>query len=97
MPAHQDTQDGAVERAAWKKKPLCVKAAAAVLYHVYLAVGVALRWTSSPDFCHDVKFLAVVTGIVYLLALGYAGLALIERFDSVRHSICDTANRHRGL
>ncbi|KAL3219452.1 hypothetical protein MRX96_005752 [Rhipicephalus microplus] len=62
----------------WKN---LAKLAAAVLYHVYLAVGVALRWSSCSDFSHDVKFPVVMTEIVYSLGLVNAVAALMGRFD----------------
>ncbi|KAG0419040.1 hypothetical protein HPB47_004413, partial [Ixodes persulcatus] len=37
-----------------------------VAFHGYLAAGVLLTWHKAADYCHGVKFLAVVTLIVYL-------------------------------
>ncbi|XP_070387571.1 sodium/nucleoside cotransporter 1-like isoform X2 [Dermacentor albipictus] len=102
------TAASAEAKPAWTRRYLCLfaKLAAAALYHVYLAVGVRMRWASAPDYCHDVKFLVVLTGVVYLIGLGYAAAALVERLDSsktnsltrsIRHCIYDTVERHRWL
>lgn len=34
-------------------------------YNAYLAAGIVLTWRSAKDYCHDVKLLTVVTGVVY--------------------------------
>ncbi|KAL1468195.1 hypothetical protein MTO96_041637, partial [Rhipicephalus appendiculatus] len=80
--------------APWRR---LAKVAAGVLYHVYLAAGVVLRWSSSPDFCHGIKFLVVMTAIVYLLVLVNAAAALIGRFNtsSIRRSTSDAVERLR--
>ncbi|XP_064455235.1 sodium/nucleoside cotransporter 2-like [Ornithodoros turicata] len=43
-------------------------------YNCYLAAGIVLTWHKTKDYCHDVKFLTVVTCLVY----GYALLKLLE-------------------
>lgn len=69
------------EKAFWKRNlPFFLKVAIALLFHVYLATGIALTWSSTPDFCHDVKFLTVVTVIVYVFVLWHAVTALIHRY-----------------
>ncbi|KAH9369547.1 hypothetical protein HPB48_019665 [Haemaphysalis longicornis] len=55
---------------AWRKHiPYATKIGAALLFHAYLAAGIALTWHKAPDFCSDVKFLTVLTGIVYFFIL----------------------------
>lgn len=57
-------------KAPWKNRlPLFAKVAVAVLFHAYLAAGISLTWSKAPDYCHDVKFLTVVTVIVYVFVL----------------------------
>ncbi|XP_077516259.1 putative transporter YutK [Amblyomma americanum] len=69
------------EEAPWKRRlPFFLKVAAALLFHAYLATGIALTWSSTPDFCHDVKFLTVVTVVVYLFVLWHAVAALVDRY-----------------
>lgn len=84
------------EKASWKRRlPFFLKVAAALLFHVYLATGIALTWSSTPDFCHDVKFLTVVTVIVYVFVLWHAAAALIQRYGGqkavdVRQKVLDS-------
>lgn len=79
---------------AWRKHlPLAGKVGAALLFHAYLGAGIALTWHTAPDFCSDVKFLTVVTGIAYFFLLWYAAAALLDRFaptGDVRRSMRDS-------
>lgn len=70
---------------AWRKHiPYATKIGAALLFHAYLAAGIALTWHKAPDFCSDVKFLTVLTGIVYFFILWYVAAELLDRFASVK-------------
>lgn len=73
------------EKTSWKNRlPFFAKVAAALLFHAYLAAGIALTWSSTPDFCHDVKFLTVITVIVYIFVLWGAATTLLGSVGVVR-------------
>ncbi|KAL1473402.1 hypothetical protein MTO96_038704 [Rhipicephalus appendiculatus] len=58
------------EKTPWKKRlPFFAKVAVVLLFHAYLAAGISLTWSSTPDYCHDVKFLTVITAIGYIYVL----------------------------
>lgn len=90
---------------AWRKHlPLAGKVGAALLFHAYLGAGIALTWHTTPDFCTDVKFLTVVTGIAYFFLLWYGAAALLNRFAptadvgrSMRDSLQQVDEKYRWL
>ncbi|CAN7942491.1 unnamed protein product, partial [Ixodes hexagonus] len=45
---------------------LGLKILAFLAFHGYLIAGVYLTWDEAKSYCHDVKFLVVVTAIVYI-------------------------------
>ncbi|KAH8029537.1 hypothetical protein HPB51_001262 [Rhipicephalus microplus] len=72
------------EKTPWKKRlPFFTKVAVAVLFHAYLAAGISLTWSSTPDYCHDVKFLTVVTAIGYVYVLWCVVCALLGKTGAV--------------
>lgn len=89
----------------WRKNlPYAAKIGAVVLFHAYLAAGIALTWHKAPDFCSDIKFLTVLTGIAYFFILWYAAAELLNRFAptgeirrSVRDSLQQVEAKHRWL
>ncbi|XP_037271792.2 putative transporter YutK [Rhipicephalus microplus] len=72
------------EKTPWKKRlPFFAKVAVAVLFHAYLAAGISLTWSSTPDYCQDVKFLTVVTAIGYVYVLWCVVCALLGKTGAV--------------
>lgn len=68
-----------------------------LVYHGYLITGVYLSWSEAESYCQGVKFLAVVTGVVYICLIwklaSYAfDYFLADRWDNFKGSLKESVS-----
>ncbi|KAM7300557.1 sodium/nucleoside cotransporter 2 [Ixodes scapularis] len=83
---------------------LALKILAFLLYHGYLIAGIKLTWNETGSYCHDVKFLVVVTAIVYICVIwkivAYTFDYFLEaRWDNLKSNLKESisAKTKRGI
>ncbi|CAN7996025.1 unnamed protein product, partial [Ixodes pacificus] len=103
--AISDLEDPQNENAKIRERILlALKILAFLLYHGYLIAGIKLTWNETGSYCHDVKFLVVVTAIVYICVIwkivAYTFDYFLEaRWDNLKSNLKESisAKTKRGI
>ncbi|XP_023211784.1 solute carrier family 28 member 3-like [Centruroides sculpturatus] len=56
-----------------------------VLYNVYLGFAIVYTWDKTPNWCQGVRFLVIITAVVYFLLIYYN---ILQKYISVRRYRC---------